>query len=149
MAQRRHSCIAANYPSFDHIVGASEHFRRYGETEYISCFEIDHQFSFGGLLDGEVSRPSALENFSDIDPCLLAYTYATSVTNQTTDIGKDSGWINRGYLSLRSYLHSLHLMAMFPHHPMIACITLTTRLDVLVNSVVCVWYLSLNFNAVR
>ena len=56
MAQRRHSCIAANYPSFDHIVGASEHFRRYGETEYISCFEIDHQFSFGGLLDGEVSR---------------------------------------------------------------------------------------------
>jgi hypothetical protein len=48
-------------------------------------------------------------------------------------------------LSLRSYLHSPHLMAMFPHHPMIACITLTTRIDVAVNSVLCVWYLSLKF----
>ena len=123
--------------------------RRYDEAQRFRGIEIDRQSNLGALLDGEFSRFGALENFSDIDPCLLAYTYATSVTNQTTDIGKDSGWINRGYLSLRSYLHSLHLMAMFPHHPMIACITLTTRLDVLVNSVVCVWYLSLNFDAVR
>ena len=53
---RRHSCIAANYPSFDHFVGAREQFKRYSEPQRICGFEIDHQFGSSALLDGEVSR---------------------------------------------------------------------------------------------
>jgi hypothetical protein len=53
--------------SFDHIVGASQQFRRYGEAEHISCFEIESPVQ----LEWEVSRLGAVENFSDIDPSLL------------------------------------------------------------------------------
>jgi hypothetical protein len=67
LTQRSHSCIAANYPSFDHIVGADEQRGGHDEAKGFSGLEIDHEFSFGALLDGEVSRFGALENFSDID----------------------------------------------------------------------------------
>jgi hypothetical protein len=39
-------------------------------TEGVSGLEIDHQFYLGALLDWEVSRLGAVENFSDLDPCL-------------------------------------------------------------------------------
>jgi Adenylate and Guanylate cyclase catalytic domain len=67
---RRHSCVAANYPSFDHLFGAGEQRGRHGEAERLCGLEVDHQFNFSALLDGEVSRLGAPENFSDIDPCL-------------------------------------------------------------------------------
>src|SRR5262249_18379518 len=40
------------------------------EAERRSGLEVDHQFNFSALLDGEVSRFGAVKNFSDIDPQL-------------------------------------------------------------------------------
>jgi hypothetical protein len=58
-------------PSLDHFVGAGEQLRRHGEAKRFRCFKIDHQFNFGALLDREVTRLGAPENFSDIDSCLV------------------------------------------------------------------------------
>jgi len=62
--------MVIRWASLYHFVGAGEKRGRHGEAKRLSGFEIDHQFNFSALLDGEVSRPGALENFSDIDPCL-------------------------------------------------------------------------------
>src|SRR6516165_9180994 len=41
-------------PSFDHLVGQSEQRGWHRKTERLSGLEIDHQFNFAALLDGEV-----------------------------------------------------------------------------------------------
>ena len=57
--------------SFDHLVSLGEHQNWDLKAEGVSGLEIDHQFYLGALLDWEVSRLGALENFSDVGPCLL------------------------------------------------------------------------------
>ena len=57
--------------SFNHLVSLGEHQNWDLKAEGVSGLEIDHQFYLGALLDWEVSRLGALENFSDVDPCLL------------------------------------------------------------------------------
>jgi hypothetical protein len=57
--------------SFDHLVSLGEHQNWDLKAEGVSGLEIDHQFYLGALLDWEVSRLGALENFSDVDPGLL------------------------------------------------------------------------------
>jgi hypothetical protein len=59
------------FSSFDHLVSLGEQQYRDVKAEGVSGLEIDHQFYLGALLDWEVSRLGALENFSDIDSCLL------------------------------------------------------------------------------
>ena len=56
---------------FDHPVSLGEHQNWDLKAEGISGLEIDHQLYLSALLDWEVSRLGALENFSDVDPCLL------------------------------------------------------------------------------
>ena len=41
---------------FDHLVGAIEQRTQYVETKRPSGLEIDHEFEFHGLLDGQIGR---------------------------------------------------------------------------------------------
>jgi hypothetical protein len=56
---------------FDHLVSLGEQQNWNLKAEGVSGLEIDHQLYLGALLDWEVYRLGALENFSDVDPCLL------------------------------------------------------------------------------
>jgi len=67
---RETSLHCSTWPSFDHLVGAGKQRCWYGEAKGFRGLEIDHQFERRALLDGEVSRLSSLENFSDIYPHL-------------------------------------------------------------------------------
>jgi hypothetical protein len=49
--------------SFDHLVSLGEHQNWDLKAEGVSGLEIDHQFYLGALLDWQVSRLGALENF--------------------------------------------------------------------------------------
>ena len=51
------------FGSFDHLVSLGEHQHRDLKAEGVSGLEIDHHFYLGALLDWEVSRLGALENF--------------------------------------------------------------------------------------
>ena len=64
--------------SFEHLIGAGEQRYWYGETERFRRLEIDHQFNFGALLDGKVSRPRAL-----LTPC--PGPYVRNLTGQADD----------------------------------------------------------------
>ena len=57
---------AANKSLFDHIVGATEHQRRHGETKRSGGLEIDDHFKFGRRLDREVGRLRAFEDAIDV-----------------------------------------------------------------------------------
>jgi hypothetical protein len=52
--------------SFNHLVRGSEQRSRYGEAENLGSLEIDDQFELGGLLDRQVARSCALEDFIDV-----------------------------------------------------------------------------------
>jgi hypothetical protein len=65
-------CVAANCPSFDHLIGAGEQRGRHGETERFRRLEIDYQFQPGALLNRDVSRLRTLEDFSSVNPHLLS-----------------------------------------------------------------------------
>src|SRR5258706_10999790 len=48
--------------SLDHLIRAYQERLRDGETQCFGSLAVDHQFKFRGLLDGQVSRVSPLEN---------------------------------------------------------------------------------------
>jgi hypothetical protein len=55
LTQRRHSCIAANYPSFDHLVGSGKERRRDRDAQCSGGLEVDGQFEFARLEMGSHS----------------------------------------------------------------------------------------------
>ena len=82
-------------PSFDHLIGASEQLGWHGEPECFRGLEIDHQFDLAALLDREVSRLSALENFPDVDRCLtMSLGDVATVTHQAAEIREPPTSVN-------------------------------------------------------
>src|SRR6266536_794345 len=52
---------------FDHLIGPPEQRRRDRKAEGLGGFEVDDQLELRGLLDRQVTRLGALENFLDVD----------------------------------------------------------------------------------
>src|SRR5262245_10046205 len=60
------SMLITRAASFDHLVGARKHRRRYFKTKHFRRFEIDDQLELGRRLHRQVGRLLALENAVDI-----------------------------------------------------------------------------------
>src|SRR5215831_6859989 len=52
---------------FDHLVGAHEECRGYGEAKRLRSLEVENQFGFRRLHDRQLLRPFSLENPAGID----------------------------------------------------------------------------------
>ena len=48
--------------SFDQLVGAARQGQRDSDPERLGGLEVEEQFNFGGLLNGQIGRLVALEN---------------------------------------------------------------------------------------
>jgi hypothetical protein len=84
--------------SFDHLLSLYKHRSWDLEAEDLSGLEINYHFYLSALLDWEVSRLGALENFPNVDPCLLIKIEdSASVTHQAAEIGECPYWIKRRY----------------------------------------------------
>src|SRR5262245_11435157 len=57
---QQHSC------SFNHLVGAGEQRRRYGEAKHLRGHQIDDEVEFGRLLDRNVGRFRPAQNLVDM-----------------------------------------------------------------------------------
>jgi hypothetical protein len=55
--------------SFDDLVCADEQGRRNGETERLRCLHVDQKFELGWLLNRQIGRLGAFENFIDVAAC--------------------------------------------------------------------------------
>src|SRR5258708_4825009 len=66
--QRRSACLksANKRLSLDHIVSLGKQSVRHGDPEDLGGFEVDEQFEFGGLFDGESSGLCTLEDLVHI-----------------------------------------------------------------------------------
>ena len=51
---------------FDHLVGAAEQWQRNGQPKCLGSLEVDNQFDFRGLLDGQIAHLVAFEKPTDI-----------------------------------------------------------------------------------
>jgi len=74
---------------FDDVVGASEHHCRHGETQCFGGLEIDHQLEFCRLLDRQIGRLDALQDFlheSGAEPKRIGTIDA--VSHECADFGK-------------------------------------------------------------
>ena len=60
------SCSATKGSLFDHLVGASEHRVRHGETKRLGRLQINRQIVLGWRLHRQVGRLLALENTIDV-----------------------------------------------------------------------------------
>src|SRR5262245_39273348 len=66
MGQLRTLAAQQTASLFNHLVSAAEQLQRGRETEGPGSFEINDQFDFFDLLDWQVARLFALENFPGI-----------------------------------------------------------------------------------
>ena len=97
--------------SFDDLVGAGEDRRRDREAACICSLEIDHQLEFCRLLDRQIGRLGAVENFSDVDADLaMDRRKAGAIADQTASLGVYAPRINRR--NRLTYGQSYQLLAM-------------------------------------
>src|SRR5207248_4919463 len=89
------ACLAH---SLDHLVGECQQLVRDVDAEHASGSEIYHQFKFGRLLDWQVVRFGALENFPDImGRYLTKYAPTDTIAHQTAAKDESRKRINRWY----------------------------------------------------
>src|SRR5215470_9001740 len=62
----RHSCIAANYPSFDHLVGTGKKRGRHDEAERLSGLEVDSKHKGRCLLHRQLGGLGSLDDLMDV-----------------------------------------------------------------------------------
>src|SRR4051794_23740390 len=87
---QQHSC------SFDHLVGAGEQRCRDREAERLSGLEIDHQFEFGWLQDGQVPGILTLQNPPSVSADLaIPVSKAGAVAHQTASYDVVATTVNR------------------------------------------------------
>src|SRR5262249_45182923 len=83
--------------SLDHLVGAANERERNGDAECPGRLEVDDQLDFGGLLDRQLGRFLALENFSSVDADqTVIVRLARSVAQQATSRGEAAILEDRG-----------------------------------------------------
>ena len=86
----------------DHLIGAGEHRGWYGKIKRPGRLEIDREIELGRLLDRQIGRLLALEDFAHI----FAHSPVNgrkvgAIADETTRRGKSAGKIDRGNLALR------------------------------------------------
>src|SRR6516164_1640508 len=96
-AQRRNTAREQRRrTSFDDLVGAQEDRWRDRQAERLSSLEIDHQLEFCRLLDRQIGRLGAVENFSDVNADLaMDRRKAGAIADQTASLGVYAPRINR------------------------------------------------------
>jgi hypothetical protein len=52
--------------SLNYLIGTRDERRRYGKPQLLGCLEVDGQFEFGYLVDGDVAGRCSSENCVDI-----------------------------------------------------------------------------------
>jgi DNA end-binding protein Ku len=81
--------------SFDHLVGAADQRKRYGETECLGAAQIDHDLELGSLLHRQVGWLLALENAAAIDTDLPIRIDETAAIARKVEI--DELYLNSPY----------------------------------------------------
>src|SRR5215469_14335186 len=80
------------------LVGVIEDRPRNSKTERLGGFDVDHQLEPFGLLDRQIDRLCALENFSGIQSSLAPNrSSARAIANQSASIGKLAPSVDRRY----------------------------------------------------
>src|SRR5215831_19808267 len=74
---------------FDDLVGVIEDRSRNCKTERLGGFDVDHQLEPFGLLNRQINRLCALENFSGIQSSLAPNcSSARAIADQSAQVGK-------------------------------------------------------------
>ena len=79
------STSLSNLSLFNHLVGDSKQRRRDNEAQGLSGLAINHKLKLRWLLNWQISRVRALENFIDIVRCMPVFLrQAWRITYKTT-----------------------------------------------------------------
>src|SRR6266700_2502086 len=77
--------------SFYHLISAGEERGRHGEAEGLGGLEIDEQLDLRRLLDRQLGRLIAVEDFPGVDADqTVIFSFAASITDQATGPGEEA-----------------------------------------------------------